>query len=83
MSSILTDNTATVAAANSDSIQSRIAIQGESVSTLADSGIGALVDANVAGTWARLQALQRQQQSGLQALSLANQAPQNILALFR
>ena len=32
---------------------------------------------------ARLQALQTQQQLGVQALSIANQAPQTILSLFR
>ena len=32
---------------------------------------------------ARLQALQTQQQLGVQALSIANQAPQTILALFK
>ena len=32
---------------------------------------------------ARLQALQTQQQLGVQSLSIANQAPQTILSLFR
>jgi flagellin len=32
---------------------------------------------------ARLQALQTQQQLGIQALSIANQAPSSILSLFR
>jgi flagellin len=32
---------------------------------------------------ARLQALQVQQQLGIQSLSIANQAPQSLLALFR
>ena len=32
---------------------------------------------------ARLQALQVQQQLGIQALSIANQQPQNLLSLFR
>lgn len=47
------------------------------------SGIGSLVDANMEETSARLQALQVQQQLGVQSLSIANQAPQSILSLFR
>lgn len=46
-------------------------------------GIGNLVDADLAKESARLQALQVQQQLGIQALSIANQAPQTILSLFR
>ncbi|MEO9781671.1 MAG: flagellin [Sedimentitalea sp.] len=46
-------------------------------------GIGSLVDADMEAASARLQALQTQQQLGVQALSIANQAPQSILSLFR
>lgn len=46
-------------------------------------GIGNLVDADIARESAKLQSLQIKQQLGLQALSIANQAPQAILALFR
>ncbi|WP_417806553.1 flagellin [Thioclava sp.] len=46
-------------------------------------GIGSLVDADMEEASARLQALQTQQQLGIQALSIANQQPQNILSLFR
>jgi Flagellin and related hook-associated proteins len=56
------------------------------VSKLMDSleaGAGNLVDADLAKESARLQALQVQQQLGAQALSIANQAPQIILSLFR
>jgi flagellin len=56
------------------------------VSKLSDtieSGIGNLVDADLAKESARLQALQVQQQLGAQALSIANQAPQIILSLFQ
>ncbi|MCI3134919.1 flagellin [Phenylobacterium aquaticum] len=56
------------------------------VSKLTDvlqAGIGNLVDADVAKESARLQALQVQQQLGTQALSIANQAPQIILSLFK
>lgn len=47
------------------------------------SGIGNLVDADLAKESARLQSLQVKQQLGVQALSIANQAPSTILALFR
>jgi flagellin len=46
-------------------------------------GIGNLVDANMAQESARLQSLQVKQQLGVQALSIANQAPQTILSLFK
>jgi flagellin len=46
-------------------------------------GVGNLVNANMATESAKLQALQVQQQLGIQALSIANQAPQAILALFK
>ena len=47
------------------------------------SGVGAMVDADMEEASARLTALQTQQQLGIQALSIANQAPQNVLSLFR
>jgi flagellin len=56
------------------------------VSKLSDAltvGIGNLVDADMAAESAKLQALQVQQQLGAQALSIANQAPQIILSLFK
>ncbi|MFM2390941.1 MAG: hypothetical protein RLZZ437_2496 [Pseudomonadota bacterium] len=74
------------AAANFGSTQKRIGIQSEFVSKLTDalkSGIGSLVDADMEEASARLQALQVQQQLGTQALSIANQQPQSLLALFR
>ena len=46
-------------------------------------GVGNLVDADLAEESARLQSLQIKQQLGLQALSIANAAPQNILQLFQ
>jgi flagellin len=46
-------------------------------------GVGNLVDADLAKESARLQSLQVQQQLGAQALSIANQAPQIILSLFK
>ncbi|WP_234854264.1 flagellin N-terminal helical domain-containing protein [Paracoccus everestensis] len=64
----------------------RISDQSEFVGKLADSlkvGIGSLVDADMEEASARLQALQTQQQLGIQALSIANQAPSAIMSLFR
>ena len=46
-------------------------------------GIGHLVDANMAQESAMLQSLQVKQQLGVQALSIANQSPQTILSLFK
>ena len=48
-----------------------------------DSGVGSMVDADMEAEAARLQSLQVQQQLATQSLSIANQAPQNILSLFR
>ncbi|PZQ50913.1 MAG: flagellin, partial [Novosphingobium pentaromativorans] len=53
------------------------------LSDVVETGIGNLVDADLAKESAKLQALQVQQQLGVQALSIANQAPQTILSLFR
>jgi flagellin len=78
--------TAIDSAASFGSVQGRIETQSKFVSGLTDalkSGIGTLVDADMEETSARLQALQVQQQLGVQALSIANQAPQSLLSLFR
>lgn len=53
------------------------------LSDVVESGIGNLVDADLAKESAKLQALQVKQQLGVQALSIANQAPQTITSLFR
>lgn len=74
------------ASASFGSDQGRIDTQSSFVSKLTDSlkaGIGSLVDADMEEASARLQALQVQQQLGIQSLSIANQAPQSILSLFR
>ncbi len=78
--------TAIDAAASFGSAEKRISTQSDFVSKLVDSietGIGAMVDADMEEASARLQALQVQQQLGIQSLSIANQAPQNILSLFQ
>lgn len=64
----------------------RLELQRTFISQLSDTidiGIGNLVDADLAKTSADLQALQVRQQLGLQALSIANQAPQAITSLFQ
>ena len=74
------------AAAAFGSAEKRIDIQKDFIGMLSDSlksGIGSMVDADMESVSARLQALQVQQQLGTQALTIANQQPQNILALFR
>ena len=48
-----------------------------------ETGVGNLVDADMAKEGAKLQALQVQQQLGAQALSIANTAPQIVLSLFK
>ncbi|MCH8863561.1 MAG: flagellin [Proteobacteria bacterium] len=53
------------------------------LSDVIEVGIGNLVDADLAKESANLQALQVKQQLGIQALSIANQAPQAILQLFQ
>lgn len=78
--------TAINSAAEFGSAGKRIEIQSNFLSKLTDSlksGIGAMVDADMEEASARLQALQTQQQLGIQSLSIANQAPRNVLSLFR
>ena len=64
----------------------KFSIQAAFVGKLSDTlttGIGNLVDANMAQESALLQSLQVKQQLGAQALSIANQSPQVIMSLFR
>ncbi|MGI9387084.1 MAG: flagellin, partial [Methyloligellaceae bacterium] len=76
----------TTAASDLGAVSSRIDLQSDFVSNLMDSidrGVGTLVDADLNVESTRLQALQTQQQLGIQALSIANSNSQNILSLFR
>ncbi|MEL7485824.1 MAG: flagellin [Pseudomonadota bacterium] len=60
-------------------------LQGSLLSRIGDTlevSIGNLVDADLARESSRLQALQVQQQLAIQTLSIANAAPNSILALF-
>jgi flagellin len=64
----------------------KFSIQADFVQTLSNTlttGIGNLVDADMATESAQLTALQTKQQLGVQALSIANQAPSIVLSLFR
>jgi flagellin len=74
------------AAAGFGSAQIRLDAQNEFLGKQMDSiktAAGAMVDADMEEASARLTALQTQQQLGIQALSIANQAPQSIMSLFR
>ncbi|WP_457938661.1 flagellin N-terminal helical domain-containing protein [Mesorhizobium sp. 10J20-29] len=76
----------TTAATNLGAAKSRIDLQKTFTTSLMDSverGVGQLVDADMNKESTRLQALQVQQQLGIQALSIANGNSQSILSLFR
>ena len=76
----------TTAASDLGAIKTRIASQQTFVSKIMDAvsrGVGQLVDADMSEESTKLQALQVQQQLGIQALSIANGNAQNILSLFR
>jgi flagellin len=55
----------------------------DSLVDVLDSGVGALVDADMEEEAARSAALQVQQQMAIQSLAIANQQPQSLLSLFR
>ena len=79
-------NTAITATASFATAQVKMSTQQAFINGLADTmklGIGTLVDTDMEEASARLQALQVQQQLSTQALSIANQQPQSLLALFR
>jgi flagellin len=76
----------TNAATNLGAAKNRIDLQKTFTTSLMDSierGVGQLVDADMNKESTRLQALQVQQQLGIQALSIANGNSQSILSLFR
>lgn len=82
----------TTSLANVNAVLTRLGAGGKSleaqrvfatkISDTIEVGIGNLVDADLARESAQLQALQVKQQLGVQALSIANSAPQSILNLF-
>ena len=76
----------TAAGTSLGSTKQRIGLQQTFVKVLVDAierGVSTLVDADMNEESTKLQALQVQQQLGVQALSIANSSSQNILALFR
>ena len=76
----------TTAASDLGAAKKRVDLQMEFTSNLMDTidrGVGTLVDADMNKESTRLQALQVQQQLGIQALSIANSNSQTILSLFR
>ncbi len=68
--------------AETNYVSNQISYNSDKVNSL-NSGLGSMVDANLAQESAQLQSLQIRQQLGTQALSLANQAPQTLLSLFK
>jgi flagellin len=73
------------AASDLGAAKARIDLQKDFVSNLSDAitkGVGSLVDADMNQESTRLQALQVQQQLGVQSLAIANQNSQMILKLF-
>ena len=76
----------TGAASELGAAKSRVDMQKDFVSKLMDSidrGVGQLVDADMNQESTKLQALQVQQQLGIQSLSIANSTSQSILSLFK
>ena len=76
----------TTAASDLGAVKKRIDMQTTFTNNLMDTidrGVGSLVDADMNKESTRLQALQVQQQLGIQALSIANGNSQTILSLFR
>lgn len=77
---------ATSAAQAFGTAQSQAASQKDFLSAMVDSletGVGALIDADITAESARLNALQTQQQLATQSLSIANQSNQLVMSLFR
>ncbi len=63
-------------------VNNQISYNSDKIDSL-NSGLGSLIDADLAKESAQLQALQIRQQLGTQALSIANQSPQSLLSLFK
>ncbi len=68
--------------ADSNLLDATISFNTSKIDSL-NAGLGALIDTDLSKESAKLQALQIKQQLGTQALSLANQAPQALLSLFK
>jgi flagellin len=63
-------------------LNSTITFNNDKIDSL-NSGLGALIDADLTKESAVLQSLQVKQQLGTQALTIANQSPQTLLSLFK
>ena len=70
------------AGADSNLLDATITFNSSKIDSL-NAGLGALIDTDLSKESAKLQSLQIKQQLGTQALSLANQAPQALLSLFK
>ena len=76
----------TTAMANLGTQSNQLSAHATFIGTLSDSlqtSVGDLINADMGAESAKLQALQVQQQLGVQSVSIANQAPSVILSLFR
>lgn len=76
----------TTAASDLGAAKKRVDLQSNFVTSMMDAidrGVGQLVDADMNKESTRLQALQVQQQLGIQALTIANSNSQSIMSLFR
>lgn len=67
---------------NFNAVSNQITFNKDKIDAI-NSGLGALIDADLAKESARLQSLQIRQQLGAQSLGIANQSPQILLSLFR
>jgi flagellin len=65
-----------------NSVKNQVSFNSDKMDAL-NSGVGSLVDADLAKESAQLQALQIRQQLGTQSLAIANQAPAALLSLFK
>ncbi len=70
------------AGAESNYLDAQITLNSDKIDSL-NGGLGALVDTDLSKESAVLQSLQIKQQLGTQSLSVANQAPQGLLSLFK
>jgi flagellin len=68
--------------AASNYVDSQVSYNNDKIDSL-NSGLGSLIDADLAKESAQMQSLQIRQQLGTQSLSIANQAPQSLLSLFK
>jgi flagellin len=68
--------------ADSNMLDATISFNTSKIDSL-NAGLGALIDTDLSKESAKLQALQIKQQLGTQALSMANQAPQSLMSLFK